>query len=83
MFEYALASKLQNSKSSEPSQWKDIKERPDAHLWYAAALEEFNALLENGTFELIKLPPNRKTIGCRWVFKLKRKPDGSVDRHKV
>ena len=56
-FEYALASKLQNSKSSEPSQWKDIKECPDAHLWYAAALEEFNALLENGTFESIKLPP--------------------------
>ena len=31
-FEYALAFKLQNSKSSEPSQWKDIKECPDAHL---------------------------------------------------
>ena len=82
-FEYALASKLQNSKSSEPTQWKNIKEHPDAHLWYAAALEEFNALLENGTFEPIKLPPNCKAIGCRWVFKLKRKPDGSVNRYKA
>ena len=82
-FEYALASKLQNSKSSEPTQWKDIKERPDAHLWYAAALKEFNALLENSTFKPIKLPPNHKAIGCRWVFKLKRKPNGSIDKYKA
>ena len=31
----------------------------------------------------MQLPPGRKAIGCRWVFKLKRKPDGSVDRYKA
>ena len=82
-FEYALASKLQKEKASEPTHWGDIKGRSDAHLWHAAALEEFNALLESGTFEPVKLPPNRKAIGCRWVFRLKRKPDGSVDRYKA
>lgn len=61
----------------------DIKGRPDADLWRAAALDEFNALLENGTFEPVRLPPSRSAIGCRWVFKLKRKPDGSIDKYKA
>lgn len=72
-----------SSLPSEPSQWRDIKERPDADLWCAAALEEFNALLENGTFEPMHLPPSRNTISCRWVFKLKCKPDGSIDKYKA
>jgi hypothetical protein len=82
-FEYALASKLQTGKPSEPTHWKDIAGRPDADKWHAAVLEEFTALLDNGTFEPIHLPAGRKAIGCRWVFKLKRKPDGTVDRYKA
>ncbi|KAL5520680.1 hypothetical protein ACEPAF_2681 [Sanghuangporus sanghuang] len=69
--------------SPEPYQWKDIKERPDADLWEKAAMEEFISLIENVTFEPVRLPPNRKPIGCRWVFKLKRKVDESVDRYKA
>ena len=46
-------------------------------------MEEFNSLVENGTFQPVRLPPGRKAIGCRWVFKLKRKADGSVDRYKA
>ena len=82
-FEYALQSKLQHSVPSEPVHWKDIAGRPDAELWHAATMEEFSALLENGTFEPVKLPADRRAIGCRWVFKLKRKPDGSIDRYKA
>ena len=50
---------------SEPYQWKDIKGRPDAHLWEEAAMQEFVSLIENGTFEPVRLPPSRKSIGCR------------------
>ncbi|THH07635.1 hypothetical protein EW145_g3234 [Phellinidium pouzarii] len=46
-------------------------------------MEEFISLVENGTFTPVRLPSDRKTIGCRWVFKLKRKADGSVDRYKA
>ena len=71
------------STSPEPYQWRDIKGRPDAKLWEQAATEEFMSLIENGTFVPVKLPPGRKSIGCRWVFKLKRKADGSIDRYKA
>ena len=44
---------------------------------------EFDALLRNRTWELV--PPSRKVnvIGCRWIFKLKRKADGSIERYKA
>ena len=46
-------------------------------------MQEFMSLVDNGTFMPVQLPPGRKAIGCRWVFKLKRKADGSIDRYKA
>ena len=34
-------------------------------------------------FHSFKLPLCSKAIGSKWVFKIKRKPDGSIDRYKV
>jgi len=44
---------------------------------------EFDALLRNQTWELV--PPSRhlNVIGCRWIFKIKRKADGSIERYKA
>jgi fructose-1,6-bisphosphatase len=50
--------------------------------WWKAANEEINSLIENGTFQLVKLPPNRSAIGSRWVFKVKRNADGSIECYK-
>ena len=44
---------------------------------------EYNAIMKNGTWNLCDLPPSKKAIGTKWVYKLKRKPDGTVDRHKA
>ncbi|KAL3699494.1 hypothetical protein R1sor_017516 [Riccia sorocarpa] len=45
--------------------------------------EEFEFLLQNGTWELVELPPDRTPIKCKWVYKAKLRPDGSVSRHKA
>jgi hypothetical protein len=44
---------------------------------------EFNALLQNHTWTLV--PPQQATnlVGCKWVFKVKRHADGSIERHKA
>ena len=49
----------------------------------AAALAEIEAHLQNGTWELAQLPPSRRAIGSRWVFKFKRLQDGSIDKYKI
>lgn len=43
---------------------------------------EFNALSRHGTWDLIP-PPQANIIGCHWVFVIKRKVDGSVDKYKA
>jgi len=44
---------------------------------------EFDALLQNQTWTLVPPSSNQNIIGCKWVFWLKRKADGSIDRHKA
>jgi histone deacetylase 1/2 len=45
--------------------------------------EEFGALMQNKTWRLV--PPHRgkNVIDCRWIYKVKRKSDGSIDRYKA
>ncbi|KAL0283336.1 UNVERIFIED_CONTAM: Retrovirus-related Pol polyprotein from transposon RE2 [Sesamum angustifolium] len=51
--------------------------------WVDAMNEELTALDKNETWELASLPPGKKAIGCKWVFKVKLHPDGSVHRYKA
>ncbi|GJW23625.1 putative ribonuclease H-like domain-containing protein [Tanacetum coccineum] len=44
--------------------------------WKDAMEEEIKALIKNNTWEKRVLPPGKKTVGCRWVFTIKYKPDG-------
>lgn len=45
--------------------------------------DEFDALLRQQTWELVDPPAGCNIIGCRWVYKLKLNPDGSINRHKA
>ncbi|KAJ4713234.1 Retrovirus-related Pol polyprotein from transposon TNT 1-94 [Melia azedarach] len=51
--------------------------------WRATVLEEMKALKKNDTWELIKLPTGKKTVGYKWVFTIKFKADGTVERYKA
>jgi hypothetical protein len=44
---------------------------------------ELDALAKTGTWELVDLPPLVKPIGSKWVYKVKYKADGTVERHKA
>jgi hypothetical protein len=51
--------------------------------WRTAMQVEFNALLHNKTWSLVPSQAASNLVGCKWVFKLKRKDDGSIERHKA
>ncbi|GJU60033.1 retrovirus-related pol polyprotein from transposon RE2 [Tanacetum coccineum] len=42
-----------------------------------------DALESNGTWELVTLPPGKKAIDCKWVYKTKYNRDDTVERHKA
>lgn len=51
--------------------------------WKKAMDEEFQTLMKNETWSLVPPPPNQKLVGNKWIFKLKRNPDGTIQRHKA
>jgi hypothetical protein len=45
--------------------------------------DEYTALMRNKTWHLVPPQAGQNMIDCKWVFKVKHKTDGSVDRHKA
>jgi hypothetical protein len=51
----------------------------DEH-WKMVVYDEMKALHNNNTWELTTLPDEKKTVGCKWLFTVKCKADGIVER---
>ena len=44
---------------------------------------EIKSLNDNDVWELVELPVGRKTVGSKWVYKMKTGADGTVERYKA
>jgi hypothetical protein len=44
---------------------------------------EFNTLMKNKTWHLVPPVKGSNIVDCKWVYKEKRKADGSLDKHKA
>ncbi|KAL0554130.1 hypothetical protein IC582_008044 [Cucumis melo] len=62
---------------------KNIYTALECPEWKNTVMEEIKALEKNKTWEICALPKGHKTVGCKWVFSLKYKADGTLDRHKA
>src|SRR4051812_38491818 len=51
--------------------------------WRQAMTTEFNALLKNNTWVLVPPLSHQNVVGCKWVFKLKHRADGSIECYKA
>ena len=45
--------------------------------------EELDALSKNHTWVLVTLPPGKSVVGCKWIYKIKTRSDGSIERYKA
>ncbi|XP_062085503.1 uncharacterized mitochondrial protein AtMg00820-like [Humulus lupulus] len=66
--------------TKEPRSVKDALCTPH---WKDAMALEFEALHRNNTWSLVDLPHDRTPIGCKWVLKVKEKPNGTIEKYKA
>ncbi|XP_040996193.1 uncharacterized mitochondrial protein AtMg00810-like [Juglans microcarpa x Juglans regia] len=69
-----------NDGSKEPKSYKQAAKFPK---WQKAMKNELEALEINKTWNLVTLPKTKQTLGCKRVFRVKYKVDGSIERHKA
>ena len=61
----------------------DFKEANKFREWRDACEEEIMSIIKNKTWSLVDLPAGTKPIGLKWVFKIKRKSDGTITKYKA
>ncbi|RVW83569.1 Copia protein [Vitis vinifera] len=60
-----------------------IQEALKISEWKKAVQDEIDALEKNGTWTITDLPVGKRPVGCKWIFTIKYKADGSVERFKA
>jgi len=72
-----LANSMDNVEPTSSSQ------APKDPKWRAAMMEEFSALIRNGTWSLVPPDSSMNVLGNKWVFHIKCNSDGSIKRYKA
>ena len=67
----------------EPTSFQEAIDSPNSKEWMDAMRDEMDSMMRNRVWELVDLPPGRKSIGNKWVFKIKRRADGLIDKFKA
>jgi hypothetical protein len=65
---------------SEPTSYHDVILHPK---WQHAMAEEIASLERTGMWDLVPCPPRVRPITCKWVYKVKIRSDGSLERYKA
>ena len=76
----AFIASVSNVESSvtEPSSFKAVSKIAE---WQVAIQDEIGALHTQRTWDLVPLPSGKNLVRCKWVYRIKKNPDGSIARY--
>lgn len=63
--------------------YEEAMAAPQAKDWYAACKSEYDSQVTRATFTIMALLYDHKAVEGKWVFKLKKNPDGFIERYKA
>ena len=67
----------------DPLTYEQAIRGPDAKEWYKAMDKEYETIMKMGVWKVVPLPPGRKVVGSKWVYKTKLDQDGKISRFKA
>jgi transposase InsO family protein len=83
LIESLLLTNTSKTEENEPHDFKSAMESSEKEKWIKAMKLEYESLVNNNTFTLVPLPPNRKPIQAKWIFKVKHDANGVIQKHKA
>lgn len=69
--------------NNEPANYNDAVNCEQKEKWLNAMTDEFNSLMQNNTWTLVEKPVDASVIDNKWVYKIKYKSNGDIDRYKA
>ena len=69
--------------NTDPKSLAEAQSRADWPRWKEAMDKEMSTLEKAGTWRKVPRPHNKNIVGSKWVFRIKRKADGSIDKYKA
>lgn len=72
-----------HSNTVEPLSYEEALKSPDHHHWKKAMNDEIHDLTKRNTWDIVYLPPGRKAIKGRWVYRVKIGHDNQITRFKA
>jgi hypothetical protein len=82
-YDHFVSSVSLSTNDYEPLCYQEAMKGYNSEKWKETMKDEMNALERNVTWDLVELPRDRKTVGCNWVYKLKKGVDDKVERYKA
>ena len=67
----------------DPKTYKEAVTSLDSSSWKDAIKSELDSILLNHMWDLVNLPKGCKPIKCKWIFRKKLRPDGTIDKFKA
>ena len=77
---YVNALLVEEDNTKEPTTFMKASSSKE---WRKAMEEEIDALKQNETWDLVPKPKHVKPISCKWVYKIKSRLNGSIERYKT
>ena len=67
----------------DPKSYKEVVTSIDASFWKDAIKSELDSISINHNWDLVELPKGHKPIKCKWIFRMKLRPDGTIDKFQA
>ena len=74
---------IAENNASEPKNMSEVMSSNEKEEWLNAMENEIQSLNKHNVWELVELPEGRKTVGCKWIYKVKHDEDGNIERYKA
>jgi hypothetical protein len=65
---------------TEPSSFQEAMQDP---TWVDAMVEEYDSIVKKNAWEIVPRPVHKSVVGSRWIYKVKKAVDGSVEKYKA